>query len=92
METFSSKNSAELCLWAGAQTLLLLRLWPRQFLTTERGEVGGLPGPAWAEKGGVESTGCWDSAFIRGGFGLGIFNGVFYSRTSKKFWFSLESD
>lgn len=47
METFSSKNSAELCLRAGALTLL--PLWLRQFLP--RG--GGGAGPARAGKGGV---------------------------------------
>ncbi|MEQ2266593.1 hypothetical protein XENORESO_011792 [Xenotaenia resolanae] len=46
METFSSKNRAELCPWAGALTLL--RLWLRQCFTTE-GE--GVPGPAWGRKG-----------------------------------------
>lgn len=50
METFSSKNSAELCLRAGA--LMLLPLWLRQFSPQREGE-GGVPGPARAGKGGV---------------------------------------
>lgn len=56
METFSSKNSAELCLRAGALTLL--RLWLSQF-SPQRGAR--VPGPARAGKGGVPGSGQWGS-------------------------------